>query len=214
MAETLRHVEDMVDNSPAVDVHETFHLYQELLGELKAKIDARFELQRDPSTLELESYGQYPDGPGGSLAAYSGPEVDWMVHSYMENASLGFCNVHLTIWLGPQVKVPHFGLALGCFPQGWLYLDSVPRSYLVTDTDSFDRYYEPVNARWEQVRNDELFSEGDPLHGRAFTVRKLALGYVFDVARIGPAALGVGVSAATYRFSSALTPAYGSSRAA
>ena len=59
--------------------------------------------------------------------------------------------MHLTIWLGPQVKVPHFGMALGCFPQGWFYLDSVPRSYLVTDTESFDKYYEPVNARWEQV---------------------------------------------------------------
>ena len=46
---------------------------------------ARFETTRDPSTLGLETYGTYPDGPGGSLAAYSGPEVDWLVHSWLGN---------------------------------------------------------------------------------------------------------------------------------
>ena len=61
-------------------------------------------------------------------------------------------------------------MALGCFPQGWVYLDSVPRSNLVTDTDSFDRYYEPVNARWEQVRNDDD-SELEPFVSRSAFVR-------------------------------------------
>ena len=41
MAETIQHVEDMVDNSPVIDVHDTFHYYRQLLADLKAKIDAR-----------------------------------------------------------------------------------------------------------------------------------------------------------------------------
>ncbi|MBV1852629.1 oxidoreductase [Catellatospora tritici] len=157
MAETLRHVEDMVDSSPVVDVHETFHQWQQLLAELKAKIDARFELKRDPSTLALESYGTYPDGPGGSLAAYSGPEVDWMVHSWLGNPGASFANLHLTVWLGPQVKVPHLGIALLVWPEGWFYLDSVPRVNLIEDGDYYDRYYAPLDADWLAHRADPEF---------------------------------------------------------
>jgi hypothetical protein len=157
VAETLQHVEDMVDSSPVVDVHDTFHRYQQLLAELKAKIDARFETSRDPSTLELESYGGYPDGPGGSLAAYAGPEVDWMVHSWLGNPAASFANLHLTCWLGPQIKVPHLGIALLVWPQGWFYLDSVPRTNLMVDGDYYDRYYAPLDAEWLELRGDPQF---------------------------------------------------------
>src|SRR5688500_15978918 len=115
----------MVDESPVVDVTETFEQWQRLLAELKAKIDARFELTRDASTEALESYGTYPDGPGGRLAAYTGPEVDWMVHSWLGNPKASFANLHLTVWLGPHVRVPHLGIALLVWPEGWFYLDSV-----------------------------------------------------------------------------------------
>lgn len=168
---SLKYVQEHLDAAGPADVTAAFADWQALVERLKDKVAARFELQRDPSTEPLEAFDDGGTGSGarGRVRGYTGPEIDWMVHSYMENASLGFCNVHLTIWLGPQVKVPHFGLALGCFPQGWLYLDSVPRSYLVTDTDSFDRYYEPVNARWEQVRNDNDWLE--PFVSRSAFVR-------------------------------------------
>ncbi|WP_433382767.1 oxidoreductase [Actinoplanes sp. CA-142083] len=157
MAETLQHVEDMVDGSPVVDVHDTFHYYQELLAALKAKIDARFETTRDPSTAGLETYGTYPDGPGGSLAAYSGPEVDWLVHSWLGNPGASFANLHLTCWLGPQVKVPHLGIALLVWPGGWFYLDSVPRVNLVEDGAYFDQYYAPLDEEWLALRADPQF---------------------------------------------------------
>ncbi|MET7962713.1 oxidoreductase [Micromonospora zamorensis] len=157
MADTLKHVEDMLDDSPTVDVHETFHRYQALLGELKAKITARFALTRDPSTEPLEHYGDYPNGPGGSLAAYTGPEVDWLVHSWLGNPGASFANLHLTCWLGPQVRVPHLGLALLVWPGGWFYVDSVPRVNMVEHGDYYDRYYEPANEEWLQLRNDPAF---------------------------------------------------------
>ncbi|MBB5873341.1 hypothetical protein F4553_006775 [Allocatelliglobosispora scoriae] len=157
MAETLQHVEDMVDNSPVIDVHDTFHQFQEILAELRAKIDARFELHRDPSTLELEAYGDYPDGAGGSLAAYSGPEVDWMVHSWIGNPNASFANLHLTVWLGPQIRVPHLGIALLVWPGGWFYVDGVPRTNMVVDGDYYDRYYAPLDADWLTLRNDPEF---------------------------------------------------------
>jgi hypothetical protein len=157
VAETLQHVEEMLDNSPVVDVHDTFHAYQQLLAELKAKIDARFETTRDPSTIDLDSYGTYPEGPGGSLAAYSGPEVDWMVHSWLGNPGASFANLHLTVWLGPQIKVPHLGMALLVWPEGWFYIDSVPRTNMVEDADYFDKYYAPADAEWLERRGDPEF---------------------------------------------------------
>ncbi len=171
MSEPIKYVQEYLDEAGPSDVSTTFAEWMALVERLKDKVAARFELTRDPSTDVLEAFddGGTGSGANGRVRGYVGPEIDWMVHSFMENAELGFCNVHLTIWLGPQVKVPHFGLALGCFPQGWLYLDSVPRSYLMTDTDSFDRYYEPVNARWEQVRNENAFLE--PFVSRSAFVR-------------------------------------------
>lgn len=154
MKETLRHVEQMVDESPVIDVTETFEQWQLLLAELKAKIDARFELTRDPGTEALESYGDFPGGPGGRLAAYSGPEVDWMVHSWLGNPKASFANLHLTVWLGPQIRVPHLGIALLVWPDGWFYLDSVPRTQLIGDGAYYDRYYAPLDAEWLAVRED------------------------------------------------------------
>lgn len=157
MAETIRHVQDMVDDSPVVDVHETFDYYRRLLADLKARIDARFALVRDPSTLDLESYGSHPDGPGGSLAAYSGPELDWLVHAWIGDPKAGFANLHLTAWLGPQVRVPHLAIALLVWPGGWFYLDSVPRTNMVEDAGYFDDYYAGLDEEWLELRADPEF---------------------------------------------------------
>ncbi len=68
---------------------DTFHRFGAILTGLKAKIDKRFELTRDPSTEDLEAYGNPPESPGGRAgAAYSGPEVDWMVHSWLGNPTV------------------------------------------------------------------------------------------------------------------------------
>jgi len=158
LKDTLQHVEQMVDQSPTIDVTETFRQFEELLDELKAKIDDRFELERDPSTEALESYGSHPERPGGRLAAYAGPKIDWMVRSWLGNPRASFANLHLTVWLGPHIRVPHLGIALLVWPEGWFYLDSVPRTHLLADGDYYDRYYEPLNEEWLEVReaNPEL----------------------------------------------------------
>ncbi|GAB2839265.1 hypothetical protein GCM10022221_43490 [Actinocorallia aurea] len=153
-SETIQSVEQMLDSRPVTDVTVTFERYQALLLELKAKIDARFETTRDPSTLELESYGTYPEGPGGRVSAYSGPEIDWMVHSWLGNPAASFANLHLTVWLGPHIRVPHLGIALLVWPEGWFYVDSVPRVSLVIDGEYYDKYYAPVNEPWLKFKDD------------------------------------------------------------
>lgn len=151
MAETIKAVQDFVDESgAAVDVTPAYTELWALVDELRAKVAKRFDLTRDASTEQFESYSG--DGPTGTIRAYSGPEVDWMVHSWIANPTASFTNIHLTIWLGPQVRVPHFGLAFGTFPQVWCYLDYLPRADLLVDLDYLDTYYEPLNDEHLEVR--------------------------------------------------------------
>jgi hypothetical protein len=35
-----------------------------------------------------------------------GPEIDWLIHSWIGNSPLGFTNMHVTVWLGPHIDVP------------------------------------------------------------------------------------------------------------
>jgi hypothetical protein len=122
------------------------------------KVHDRFELTRDPSTLPLDDI-RGNDGAQAIIRGYTGPEVDWMIHSHMENRAAGFVNVHLTIWLGPQVKVPHFGLAMGAFPDPWMFIDSVPRSVLTADTDSYDRYFGPLEQEWQEIQDADWVNQ-------------------------------------------------------
>ncbi len=148
VSETLQHVEQMVDENPRADVTETFTEWRALLTELRDRVTARFAVERDASTVDLETYGDAGSGPAGSLAAYSGPEVDWMVHSWIGDPRTGFVNLHLTVWLGPSSRVPHLGIAMLLWPEGWFYVDTIPRVDLVADGDYFDRYYDGQDAPW------------------------------------------------------------------
>lgn len=64
-------------------------------------------------------------------------------------------------------------------------------------------------GRIENVENDELFPEGDPLHGRAFRVTKMQAGYAYRIPLTGPLNLALGGSGAVYAKPEALDAAYG-----
>ena len=88
---SLKYVQEHLDAAGPADVTAAFADWQALVERLKDKVAARFELQRDPSTEPLEAFDDGGTGSGarGRVRGYTGPEIDWMVHSYMENASLG-----------------------------------------------------------------------------------------------------------------------------
>ena len=124
-----------------------------ILGELRQKLDARFELHSDPSTKDLESYAA-PNGSHGSLNAFSGPELDWLVHSWLGNPKSSFCNMHLTCWLGSQIRVPHLAYAFATVPHLFFYMDYIPRTDLFTQLEYLDRYYEPGNQTYLKLQTD------------------------------------------------------------
>ncbi|HVI98900.1 MAG TPA: hypothetical protein VM657_07535 [Sphingomonas sp.] len=72
-----------------------------------------------------------------------------------------------------------------------------------------DRHH-TMFGRIENVANDELFGEGDPLHGRAFRVTKAEAGYAYRLP-VGPFDLALGGSLAAYAKPDALDAAYGNS---
>ena len=80
-------------------------------------------------------------------------------------------------------------------------------AFFVESTVVRDRH--TVFGRYEQVDKDELFETGAPLHGRAFVVRKLTVGYVYDVVRTGPATWGIGGAIGAPRAPGTLDPSYG-----
>jgi hypothetical protein len=151
--ETIKSVVEMLAERPEMDNLPVFNRLWDITLALRQKIDARFELKPDASVADLQPFHGLPStGARGSQMTYSGPEMDWFVHSWIGNPQYGFCNMHITLWLGPQVRVPHFGLALATVPDLFFYMDYVPRVDLMTDLDYLDRYYEPVNEHYLETR--------------------------------------------------------------
>ncbi len=170
MTETVKNVVDMLDEQPTVDRTEVYERLWALAGGLREKFDARFAFDLDPSCKDLEHYGATESGPRGSLMTYSGPELDWFVHSWVGDPEQSFTNIHVTGWLGPQVKVPHIGFAFGTLPQLWFMIEYMPRTDLSVDLESLDAYYAPVNEKWLEVRADPRF---DYFVSRSLYVRQV-----------------------------------------
>jgi hypothetical protein len=64
-------------------------------------------------------------------------------------------------------------------------------------------------ARLERVGKDELFLPGAALYGRTFTINKVSLGYIRELAHLGALDLGLGGLVSTYRYPAELNPTYG-----
>ena len=155
--ETTTSVADIHDQAGPVDTTAEFVQLQATMQEMFTKVAGHFELQPDPSVEDFHDYG-VENGPSGSIRAYTGPEVDWMVNSWIGNPAMGFTNLHLTVWNGPHTYVPHLGLAFGTLPDYWYFVDYVPRVDLLARPDYLDRYYEPHNAGFMASRSEPGFS--------------------------------------------------------
>ena len=143
----LTSIEEMVDTAPALDRQSTFDQLWALTGELFARVQQRFALTLDPSCADLMPYRGI-EGAGGSLASYSGPEIDWLTHSWTGNPKASFTNMHLTIGLGAHVDAPNFGFALGTTPDLFVYMDYLPRRDLWTHPEYGDKYYGKANQAY------------------------------------------------------------------
>ena len=105
MAEQLKHVAELVDEGGVQDNTVVFEHLWGLLGEVREKVSKRLATEPDPSAADLRSWDA-PSGQKVRIEVSSGPEVDWMVHSWIGQPEMGFSNMHLTVWLGPDTRCP------------------------------------------------------------------------------------------------------------
>ena len=146
----------MIEQQPNADNTLVFKQLWSITEELRQKIEARFELHPEPATQDLQEFSS-PDGNvNGSLNAFSGREIDWLVHSWLKKSN--FSTMRLTAWLGSDIRVPHFAIELGTVGNIFFYMDYVPRTDLVTDLEYLDRYYEPVNQTFLTLQADSRLS--------------------------------------------------------
>jgi hypothetical protein len=153
----LTPISELVKASPNEDRTEQFQRLSGILDKMHTKISDRFELTLDPVCKDLVNY-ELENGYKGSTEAYSGPEIDWYVHSWCGHPSQTFCNMHITISLGPQTLVPNFGFALGTIPDLFMYMDYLPRVDLLHNIDYADKYYSEVNDEFLRLQENPAFN--------------------------------------------------------
>jgi Red chlorophyll catabolite reductase (RCC reductase) len=130
-----------------------------ITNELHRKLDARFKLHPEPSTYDLQKYSSSDGNIKGSLTAFSGEEIDWLVHSWLGNPEKSnFSTMRLTTWLRSHIQVPHLAFEFSCSSNILFYIDYIPRTELLTDLEYLERYYEPVNQTYLQLQTDRRLS--------------------------------------------------------
>ena len=155
MGETLSTVQELIDESGPIDVTHIYEEWRDSLAGLMEQVKSRFELTLDPSTNGLEVAGEIGSGIHGQVQCFSGPDIDWMVYSWMADPKNGFANLHLTISPGAHVDVPGFGLAFANFgARPWGFVDCIPRRDIVTNRDYYFKYYEHLNQGWMDIRRN------------------------------------------------------------
>ncbi len=153
-ATTTKTIQEMYAAGKGVDNSKVFEKTWGILSSLVDKLKARFELTPHAASDKWKSY-RSPDGKyQGSMNGFSGPEIDWIMWSWLGNPEEGFTNQHLNIWLGPQVRAPHLTIVFGTVPGLFTFMDMPPRVDLWTNPDYVDRYYEGFNGDFLKYRVD------------------------------------------------------------
>ncbi len=152
----VRTIHEMVAENPDVDVRETWTTFWEVLTRIKDRLTAEFPVDRHPSSAGLENYtaGDFE----GSLNTYTGPKLEWLVHSWLGNRQASILDMNINVWLGQHVDAPHLVIVFGTVPHAYHYSDFIARRDLTLDYEYVERYYEPENEHYLRFRGDERFT--------------------------------------------------------
>ncbi len=145
---------EFLAESPSVDVSRAWERCWNIHSRITDRIMARFPVTRHPSTAG-EDYWTSPDGQlEGCFKAYSGPEMDWLVHSWLGNRKASILDMNATAFLAQQNQVPHLCIIFGTIPKLYFYAEYTPRVDLRTHYDYLLKYYEPANEDFLKFRSD------------------------------------------------------------
>ena len=153
-ARRVMSIEEVLEARPELDNSEVFGELAGIMRELRQKMLDNFELTPSPANAKYGSYTAPNGACKGSLNTFHGPEIEWLVDSWMGNPASGFTNMHFNTWLRADTRVPHLAIVLGTIPDVFFYFDFVPRTDLTTDVDYLDRYYEWLNTKFIAFHED------------------------------------------------------------
>lgn len=152
-------IDQFLAENPNVDVTPYWERCWGILSDVKEQIARRFPgLEREANTLDRDYYTS-PNGEWeGSMKAWSGPGLDWLVNSWLGNRQNSILDMNATAFLGQETDVPHLVLVFGTVPRLFFYADYTPRANLMTDLDYLDRYYgSEMNDWYLDLRGHENF---------------------------------------------------------
>jgi hypothetical protein len=158
MSADTKTIDQFLAENPDVDVSQAWERCWGILHDIKEKIAARFPaLELEPNCVGREYYTS-PNGEfEGSMQAWSGAGVDWLVNSWLGNRKASILDMNATAFLDQQTDVPHFVMVFGTIPKLFFYFDFTPRKNLMTDPDYLRKYYEPINEAYLALRGDTNF---------------------------------------------------------
>jgi len=145
---------EFLQENPNVDVSSAWERCWGIHSKIVERVQSRFSVEKHHST-EGEDYFTSPDKQmEGSFNAYTGAEVDWLVHSWIGNRQASILDMNATVFLGQQTRVPHMAIIFGTIPKLYFYAEYTPRVDLRTNYDYLVKYYEPANQDFLQFRSD------------------------------------------------------------
>ena len=142
-------IDQFLAENPDVDVSRYWERCWSILAGVKDRIAARYpDLEREANTADRDYYTS-PNGEWeGSMKAWSGPGMEWLVNSWLGNRQASILDMNATAFLGQETDVPHLVIVFGTIPKLFFYADYTPRRDLLVDLDYLDRYYGDDVNQW------------------------------------------------------------------
>lgn len=148
---------EFLSENPNVDVSRAWERCWKIQQNIVDRVRDRFQLERHPQADE--GYWTSPDGQlEGEFRGYTGPEVDWVVHSWLGNRKASILDINATVFLSQQNRVPHLCVIFGTIPRLYFYAEYTPRVDLRTNYDYLLKYYEPANQEFLKFRSDPTWT--------------------------------------------------------
>ncbi len=158
MANDTKTIHEFLAEAPNVDVSAAWERCWGILSGVKEQVAARFPVDRHASSIGREYYTSQNGGWEGSMNTFTGPDVDWLVNSWLGSRQNSILDMNATVFLGQQTRVPHLILVFGTIPKVFFYADYCPRADIRVDESYLKKYYEPANADFLKLRGDDRFT--------------------------------------------------------
>ena len=135
-------IDQFLAENPDVDVTRYWERCWGVLAGVKERIADRFPgLEREENTRDRDYYTS-PNGEWeGSMKAWSGDGMEWLVNSWLGNRQASILDMNATAFLGQETDVPHLVIVFGTIPKLFFYADYTPRVDLRTGIERAVKAY-------------------------------------------------------------------------